>query len=257
MEVPTELIEEIRGILEKTIVSLKNVEGFLNKRSEKIKETNNKLDEFENAINQNINTINKKIVPEIKKRFNKKFETISGKTKKLSYLLNSFHEALQTFQNEVKQVSEHEINQLLHDVVRLEEMDFSKPIRISTQSPQFISVSSGGSSVADDIAAMGRQTSKPVIRESKTLKVDDISDEGVIDPTRWTDSEIEGFQVFDENITGWKLRDFEKFKGTREMFAIAWRKLSAHDRKRIRNGAWSDQIIKKITLLGRSRFDDD
>ncbi|MHA1315729.1 MAG: hypothetical protein ACTSRB_17625, partial [Candidatus Helarchaeota archaeon] len=71
------------------------------------------------------------------------------------------------------------------------------------------------------------------------------------------ESELEGFKVFDTviAISKWKMRDFEAQKGTREEFAIAWRKLSGPARKEIRNGAWSKAIITKIKMLGRSRYD--
>jgi hypothetical protein len=68
----------------------------------------------------------------------------------------------------------------------------------------------------------------------------------------WTESELEGAQIFDSIITGWKRRDWEsQAKGTKEMFMRAWKKLSNTDRQRIRNGAWSKKIINKMKLLSR------
>ncbi|NHI91556.1 MAG: hypothetical protein EAX96_03565 [Candidatus Lokiarchaeota archaeon] len=258
MSIPNELIEEIRGILEKAIGSLKNVEKFLNQRSEEAQIINNNLDNFENIINENIETINTEIVPKIQRNFDNKFEEITGKTKKLSYVLNTFKDVVVNLQEESKQVSEFDINKLLYEVVELEEIDFSQPIRVTPieTSTGGSATVAGGGSITEQISAMGK-TSQVSSEKVSSLSPADIQSAEIIDPNKWTDSEIEGFQVFDEIITGWKLRDFEALKGTREIFAIAWRKLSSHDRKKIRNGAWSEPIIKKITLLGRSRLDED
>lgn len=67
----------------------------------------------------------------------------------------------------------------------------------------------------------------------------------------WMESEMEGAQIFDSIIVGWKRRDWEDAKGTREIFMRAWRKLSSSDKQKIRNGAWSKPIITKMKLLGR------
>lgn len=260
MSIPNELIEEIKGILEQAVGSLKNVESYLNKTTEETKVITNKLEKFEEMIQANQKTINDGIVPEIEKNFNEKFKNITEKTEKLSFVLNNFADIFGNLQNEAKQVSQFDINRLLQEVVELEEIDFSQPIRISpvVQKQDVKSsgktITAGGGSITDQIAAMAKGGSS---QKQSSLSPEDIQSTEILDPNKWTDSEIEGFQLFDETITGWKLRDFEKLKGTREMFAIAWRKLSSHDKKRIRNGAWSDPIIKKITLLGRSRFDDD
>jgi len=260
MSIPNELIEEIKGILEQAVGSLKNVESYLNKTSEETKLINNKIEKFEEIMQGNQETINNGIIPEIQKIFNEKFQKISEKTEKLSFVLNTFTDILADLRNESKQVSQFDINRLLQEVVELEEVDFSQPIRISpVVQQQAVSsgaktISAGGVSITDQISAMAKGSSS---QKASSLSPGDIQSSEIIDPNKWTDSEIEGFQVFDETITGWKLRDFEKFNGTREMFAIAWRKLSGHDQKRIRNGAWSEPIIKKITLLGRSRSDED
>lgn len=68
----------------------------------------------------------------------------------------------------------------------------------------------------------------------------------------WSESELEGAQIFDTIITGWKLRDWEEIKGTKEIFMRAWKKSSKSDRQKIKNGAWSKKIMKKLKLLGRS-----
>ncbi len=67
----------------------------------------------------------------------------------------------------------------------------------------------------------------------------------------WTESELEGAKIFDTIIVGWKRRDWEKVKGTKEMFMRAWKKLSNVDRQKIKNGAWSKPIMNKLKLLGR------
>ena len=73
----------------------------------------------------------------------------------------------------------------------------------------------------------------------------------------WSESELEGAQIYDTIITGWKRRDWEKHdpnhpKGTKEMFMRGWKKLSSSDRQKIKNGAWSKPIINKLKMLGRS-----
>jgi hypothetical protein len=67
----------------------------------------------------------------------------------------------------------------------------------------------------------------------------------------WMESELEGATIFDSIITGWKRRDWEKIKGTKEMFMRGWKKLSASDKQKIKNGAWSKPIMNKIKMLGR------
>lgn len=73
-----------------------------------------------------------------------------------------------------------------------------------------------------------------------------------VDEEDWMESELEGAQIFDTIIIGWKRRDWESIaKGTREMFMRAWRKLSSTDRQKIRNGTWSKPIIKKMKMMSR------
>jgi len=67
----------------------------------------------------------------------------------------------------------------------------------------------------------------------------------------WTESELEGAEVFDTIIIGWKQKDWNSAKGTREEFMRAWKKLSSTDKQKIRQGAWSKQIIDKMKMLGR------
>ena len=254
MAVPNELVEEIRGILEQTIVSLKNVEGFLNIRADHVKQTKEKLELCESIIEEKIDVINRAILPKIDKNFSDKVEILANKLKKLTILLNIYRETFDALKKESSSLVVGDIDQLLHDVIRIEEIDFSEPIQVA---PVFQSTlpSVKAGSIQDEIKARtGGAKSK---QESKALRPGAILSKAVVDPTKWTESEIEGFQVFDELIHGWKLRDYEKLNGTREGFAIAWRKLSDHDRKKIRSGTWSEPIIKKIKHLGRSRFEDD
>ncbi|MHA1265498.1 MAG: hypothetical protein ACTSRS_09710 [Candidatus Helarchaeota archaeon] len=68
----------------------------------------------------------------------------------------------------------------------------------------------------------------------------------------WQESELEGAKIFDTIIVGWKRRDWEKVKGTKEIFMRGWKKLSSSDKQKIRNGAWSKPIMNKIKLLGRN-----
>ncbi|MFX1295397.1 MAG: hypothetical protein ACFFD2_11185 [Promethearchaeota archaeon] len=67
----------------------------------------------------------------------------------------------------------------------------------------------------------------------------------------WSESELEGAEIYDAIITTWKRRDWEKVQGTKEIFMRGWKKLSKTDKQKIKNGAWSKQIMNKIKLLGR------
>ncbi|MDD1779460.1 MAG: hypothetical protein LUQ65_14960 [Candidatus Helarchaeota archaeon] len=67
----------------------------------------------------------------------------------------------------------------------------------------------------------------------------------------WTDSELEGAEIFDTIIVGWKRKDWETAKGTKEEFMRAWKKLSHTDKQKVRQGAWSKPIIDKMKMLGR------
>ena len=256
MSIPNELVQEIKGILQKTIASLKNLEGHLNVRTEEIKNFNGNLGKFENNLIKELKKISDSL-PKTEKKVVKKIGEIALKTEKLTALLKGYKDAFQSLSDESQPTFGHDINSLLYDVVRLEEIDFSQPIIVS----RAVTSSSAAKVSAGTTSGITAKAAKIQSQLSGISQASASSDEGggvkIVDPNKWTDSEIEGFGVFDELITGWKLRDFEKLKGTREMFAIGWRKLNDHDRKKIRNGAWSEPIIKKLVLLGRSRFEDD
>ncbi len=66
-----------------------------------------------------------------------------------------------------------------------------------------------------------------------------------------SESELEGAQLYDTLIVGWKRRDWEALKGTKEIFSRGWKKLSMTDRQKIKNGAWSKPLMEKLKLLGR------
>jgi len=254
MSIPNELVQEIKGILQKTIASLKNLEGHLNVRTDEIKNFNKNVELFEKKLNNEIKNISDSL-PKTEKTVATKISDIAQKTEKLTSLLKGYKDAFQSLSDEAGPTISYDINELLYDVIRLEEIDFSQPIVVSRAAAPTSTVTvatSGG------IAAKAAKIQSQLAGTSQaSSSSSDGGGDTIVDPNKWTDSEIEGFGVFDELITGWKLRDFEKLDGTREIFAIAWRKLSSHDRKRIRNGAWSEPIIKKLTLLGRSRFEDD
>jgi len=254
MSIPNELVQEIKGILQKTIASLKNLEGHLNVRTDDIKSFNNNVDVFEKKLYKEIKKLSDSL-PKTEKNVSAKINKIAKKTEKLTQLLKGYKDAFQSLADESQPTFASDINSLLYDVVRLEEIDFSQPIVVSRA---VASSSKGGKTTTSSVAAKAAKIQSQL---AGTSQASDSSDDGggeiIVDPNKWSDSEIEGFGVFDEMITGWKLRDFEKLKGTREIFAIAWRKLSGHDRKRIRNGAWSEPLIKKLTMLGRSRFEED
>jgi hypothetical protein len=69
----------------------------------------------------------------------------------------------------------------------------------------------------------------------------------------WTDSELEGAEIFDTIIVGWKRKDWDTAKGTKEEFMRAWKKLSHTDKQKVRQGAWSKPIIDKMKMLGREK----
>ncbi len=253
MSIPNELVQEIKGILQKTIASLKNLESHLNVRTDEIKNFNDNIDKFETKIDDDFKKITD-LLPNMDDNVSQRIAKIAQKTEKLTNLLKGYKDAFQSLSNESQPLFDYDINELLYDVVNLEEIDFSQPIVVSRAvAPSSATV---GNNVSPSVAAKAAKIQSELKGTSVTSASSGSSNE-IVDPNKWTDSEIEGFGVFDELITGWKLRDFEKLEGSREMFAIAWRKLSEHDRKRIRNGAWSEPIIKKIALLGRSRFEDE
>ncbi|MHA1405365.1 MAG: hypothetical protein ACTSSI_16500 [Candidatus Helarchaeota archaeon] len=145
-----------------------------------------------------------------------------------------------------KEIPESSTENLMELVEDLEKIDFSKPLKVVVAQP--------ASSAPARSSYLNTASGPPATSQADASEA--LVQEVPAD-TEWTESELEGFKVFDTviAISKWKMRDFEAQKGTREEFAIAWRKLSGPARKEIRNGAWSKAIITKIKMLGRSRYD--
>lgn len=135
-------------------------------------------------------------------------------------------------------------------IERLENTDFSAPVQLEMGQP--------GTEPSVALEGLPQALEKGKKGKKKRKKAEKEAEKKEIPPdTDWSDSELEGFKIYDEVIapSKWKVKDFEKQKGTREMFAIAWHKLSGPARKEIRNGAWSKKIIIKIVMLGRERHE--
>jgi hypothetical protein len=96
-----------------------------------------------------------------------------------------------------------------------------------------------------------RTAAKPSLPVSKVAEPVKAEASTPVQQGDWTESELEGKEIFDTIIVGWKRKDWEAAKGTREEFMRAWKKLSQTDKQKIRQGAWSKPIIDKMKMLGR------
>ncbi|NVM01445.1 MAG: hypothetical protein HWN67_03870, partial [Candidatus Helarchaeota archaeon] len=144
------------------------------------------------------------------------------------------------------------VKDLYKKIEELENFDFSQPFiaqPIISQVIESLSPSTEKAVQKETVSTL--RAPIPTMPVKQVVK--EVPSEEKISEGDWSESELEGAKIFDELITGWKQRDWEKIGGTREIFMAGWAKLSSYDKKKIRSGTWSKQIINKIKLLGRER----
>ncbi len=249
-----DITREFKEILEKGIHYLNNIEELIDKRTEFLNNAKGSLDIIEKMVEEQFPKLIQDIIPPISSKLNKKFDNIKPNVEKLSDAQKLIADIVNQLQTDVKIFS---IKDIYKKIEELEKIDFSQPIMaqaIMTQpvtSPVVESPSPSTAKVPKKEAAPKLQAPIPKLPGKKDLKEPAPVEE--IPEGDWRESELEGSKLFDELITGWKLRDWEKVGGTKEMFMYAWPKLSSFDKKKIKSGTWSKPIINKIKMLGRER----
>ena len=240
-----DMIKEFRNIMEEGVNYLKNIEDLIDKRIKKLKIVRKSLDQIDNMIEDQFSSIIQGGFSKVNSELSKKLEMIKPKFEKLGITQTLINDIVNQLKSDVPIYS---VKDLLFKVKKLEEIDFTQPI---IHQKIGVPTSSTQKTVQKDIPLSSR------IGSSSTSKIEtkiaEPPSEELAPEGDWSDSELEGSKIFNDLIVGWKLKDFEKIGGTKELFMIAWRKLSSYDKQKIRSGTWSKNIMNKVKFLGREK----
>ncbi|MHA1750768.1 MAG: hypothetical protein ACTSYZ_00200 [Candidatus Helarchaeota archaeon] len=220
------LINLITGILEDSMKLLKKIEKNIDYQGKLLNSLSEKFDVIGDKIEQSFNNLNNVQLGTFLSDISSRFDLIDvNKLKEIDDEINDISNILQkNFQ--IQMIS------ILREYV---DLNLSFPTRSElTQRSSFFRKS--------NIISTPSHHSFSKKSQSVDTKI-----EG-----DWSESELEGGEIFEKIIIGWKRRDFEKAQGTKEIFMKAWKKLSSYDKAQIKNGAWSKKLIDKIKLLGRN-----
>lgn len=174
-------------------------------------------------------------------------------TQKISLMENSYLKQLKNKVDSTYGKLQQQIHaQLLHAMIKLSKTKRLKPqastpsiTPVHAISAALPAIPSSKASPKAPVSPLGSPV-KPVPATAKVEIPPPASEKG-----DWMESELEGAEVFDSIIIGWKRKDWDSAKGTKEEFMRAWKKLSHTDKQKIRQGAWSKPIIDKMKMLGR------
>jgi hypothetical protein len=209
---------------------LQKIEKTIEMQNKSFNSLSETFDRLEKKIETNFNEIQDKKIDVIFDKISSRLDLINTeKVKDLNVELNEISKNIQNnFQ--FKSVS------LLNRVINL---NLNRPKPSKPRTPSFTS---------------GFQNKTPISRSVSHLRSKKSESDLEVEAPQgdWTSLELEGAEIFEKVITGWKRRDLEKADGNKEMFMRAWKKLSSYDRSAIKNGAWSKKLINKIKMLGRS-----
>lgn len=224
------LINLTTGILEDSMKLLQKIEKTIEMQNKSFNSLSDTLDKFEKKIETNFNDIQDNKIDVIFDKISSRLDLIN--TEKVKDLNIELNEITKNIQNnfQFKSIS------LLNKVINL---NLNRPKLSKPPTPSFVS---------------GFQRRTIIRRAGSPLRSSKSESELEVEAPQgdWTSLELEGAEIFEKVITGWKRRDLEKADGNKEMFMRAWKKLSNYDRSAIKNGAWSKKLINKIKMLGRS-----
>ncbi|MFX0137143.1 MAG: hypothetical protein ACFFDN_26120 [Candidatus Hodarchaeota archaeon] len=242
-----DITREFKEILEKGIYYLRNIEELIDIRTEFLNNVKKSLDIIEKMVDEQFPKVIEDIVPPISSKISKHLEKIKPKVTKLSDAQNLIADIVNQLKTDVKIFS---VKDLYKKIDELEKIDFSQPLTTRPVISQVIETPSPRTE-----KAVQKETIPPLHAPipSISVKTSVAPSEEKVPVGDWRESELEGSKIFDELITGWKRRDWEKIGGTKEMFMYGWAKLSSYDRKKIRSGTWSKPIMNKLKLLGREK----
>ncbi len=222
------LMNLITGILEDSMKLLKKVEKNIDLQNNSLKSLVEKF----NSINDNLDRSFEEL---INVRLKNIFETLYNRLDLIDYdKLIEYDEEIDAINKILQRNFQLQTISLMKELV---ELNMKWPKAGDTQFPRRIS-----SRTSISMGPIQKPIS-PIQVQSKSASAELEGD--------WSESELEGGEIFERIIVGWKRRDFEKAQGTKEIFMRAWKKLSSYDRAQIKNGAWSQALINKIKMLGR------
>ncbi|MFX1449626.1 MAG: hypothetical protein ACFFCM_02215, partial [Promethearchaeota archaeon] len=214
------------------------------------------LDIIEKIVEEQFSNIIQKTFPPISSKLNNHLDRIKPKVEKLSNAQKMIADIVNQLQTDVKIFS---IKDLYKKIESLENIDFTELINAHSaiSQPDISQVTESPGPSTEKMIKKG-----PVSKLQAPIPAPPLKSGVTVAPAEeetiegdWRESELEGAKIFDELITGWKLRDWEKVGGTKEMFMYAWPKLSSYDRQKIKSGTWSKPIINKVKMLGREKKD--
>ena len=222
------LINLTTGILEDSMKLLQKIEKTIEMQNKSFNSLSDTFDRLEKKIETNFNEIQDNKIDVIFDKISSRLDLIN--TEKVKDLNIELNEITKNIQNnfQFKSIS------LLNKVINL---NLNRPKPSKPQTPSFVS---------------GFKRRTPISRAGSHHRSSKSELEVEAPQGDWTSLELEGAEIFEKVITGWKRRDLEKADGNKEMFMRAWKKLSNYDRSSIKNGAWSKKLINKIKMLGRS-----
>ena len=223
------LINLITGILEDSMKLLIKVEKNIEDQNRSLRTLSNNFDNINNNISNQFENLNNNHLEPIFDNISSHFDIID--TDNIKKFNAEIDEISKNLQNNFQFQSISLLNRvIILNMIQPQPRSTSIQTRIPSQ------ISSRRLSATKTKST----TIKPIIEEDSPVSDGD-----------WSESQLEGADIFENTITGWKRRDFDKAQGTKEIFMRAWKKLSSYDQAQIRNGAWSGKLINKIKMMGR------
>ena len=241
MLVQEDMAAYFKDILVKAISHLKNIEAQIDKRLEALKIAKKSVDQIDKIVKKEFSEIINSGFSDVTLHLSKMLDELSPKLQKLGVAQTMIHDIVTQLRTDIKLFT---MKDLKLKIKELEEIDFTQPIITETVQVTAPSAQKAPKAKAT-VKSGGPSITKSAVQETPVEEPPTEED--------WRESELEGANVFDSLITGWKRRDWEKIGGNKEMFMVGWSKLSSYDRTRIKSGTWSKSMMNKVKLLGREK----
>ncbi|MHA1270148.1 MAG: hypothetical protein ACTSPY_10210 [Candidatus Helarchaeota archaeon] len=223
------LMNLITGILEDSMKLLKKIEKNIDTQNRSLKQLSDKLKIIKDKVDKNFNDL-------LENHFRPVFNKIIMRLELID------KDSIKEIDQEIENISNTLQNNFQIQTISL----LNKMINLQLTRPR----------VSTERITSKLQIKSPMrvvsLGRASTVETSSVEEQEEIPEGDWTESELEGAEIFEKIITGWKRRDFEKSQGTKEIFMKAWKKLSSYDRAQIKTGAWSQNLINKIKMLGRN-----
>jgi hypothetical protein len=234
------VVKVVSDIVGDQTMVLQRVERALQEQTKAYKALLNQLGVMDKKIDGGFNVLENNRIASLDKNITQKISLMEyGYLKQLKDKLDSVYSKLQ------QQIHAH----LLHLMMKLSQGQQVKPQVIAPSITPIHAISAALPPSKPSPPVPPSKPKSPVTPVPAAAKVE--TPTAAPEGSGWTESELEGAEVFDSIIIGWKRKDWDSAKGTKEVFMRAWKKLSHTDKQKIRQGAWSKPIIDKMKLLGR------